>query len=456
MGARDPEPGTECGAWLLLREIGRGGMAVVFEAEHKDLGKRVAIKLLQPAAAGNPIFRARFQREGRAAVRVEHPHVAQVFDVGQIADTPFLVLELVDGPTLAEVIRREAPMSPGRVLELAMPVASALAKAHSLGVIHRDLKPANILVARDHHGKPSPKVLDFGLSKILDPNEEQLTRDQGTMGSLPYMAPEQLRSAADADPRSDQWALSVVLYECLVGQRPFRGDSPPAIMRAILEADPAPPSSVREDLPKALDAVLLRALHHDPDARFPSMQAFGASLLRFANASTYGLWAREFEEPANVDVTADDSTVTPIAAAPLATPRPEPRRTSRSWVPLALLLGLGALVTWGLARRTSEVQPASPSASPSASAPPPGASSAPIVVATSSAPPPATVVSASAAPSPAPSSTSSAPRPTFARPVASPAPSLAPSPVPSAPPPKPVPVAPTTSATGMLGSPILE
>jgi serine/threonine-protein kinase len=434
-------------------------MAVVFEAEHQRLGKRVAVKILQPHAAGNAVLRARFEREGRAAVRVQHPNVADVIDVGWEGDWPYIVMELVSGPTLAEVIRREAPMPVGRALELILPVVSALRKAHAARVVHRDVKPANILVSTEVRGAPTPKIVDFGISKILGNDDAAITREHGVVGSLAYMAPEQLRSAAHADERSDQWAAAVVLYECLTGVQPFRGETSVELMRAILEAAPEPPSSRRPELRKELDLVLLKALKAEARDRYPDMRAFGAGLLRFAHPALYAQWARDLEPSADPNVTEDDPS--PQAELAVEGARERPRRRSRSPVFLALAFAMVVIGAAGVSRGIRLALAPSASASTSTSAPPvaPAAASAtptPIAPAVSSEAPLASAsVSASSVASA--SAPFVSPHPIVPRPLhsSSSMPSVSVVPIASSAP-SPPPTASAKSSTGTLGSPILE
>jgi serine/threonine-protein kinase len=295
MNAPDPLAiGARLGPYVLQRELGRGGMAVVFEAEHVELRRRVALKVVLPEFAKNPVIAARFGREGRAAARVRHPHVVDVIDVGVEGSVPYLVMELVDGPTLASLLAREAPMPPARIAELLLPIASAVARAHACGVVHRDLKPANVLVATDLHGEPIPKVSDFGISKIADGRERELTGDQGLLGTLAYMAPEQVQRAATVDGRADQWSLGVILYEAATGRSPFPADTAGARLHAILHEPIDPPSLHRSGLPPAFDALIARALARAPEARFPTVTALGAALLPFAEGRVWATWARQF------------------------------------------------------------------------------------------------------------------------------------------------------------------
>lgn len=410
------------GPYVLLRELGRGGMATVHEARHVELGKHVALKLLARDIADNAVARERFAREGRAAVRIRHPNVVDVTDVGVCEGVPYLVLELVDGPTLSTVFA-EGPLPLSRLVELFLPIVSAMHRAHAVGVVHRDLKPANVLLTRDLRGELVPKVGDFGISKVLSPGEIELTKEHGVVGTLLYMSPEQIRAAATVDGRSDQWSIGVMLYQGATAKAPFSFASSTELMHAILHEEVLPPSRHQPRLPEAFDRLVLRALSRDPSARFSDMRALGVALLELAEGRGWSDWAREFETPGGE--TADAS----VAADPTVsahTPPPTSRRGHARGRMLAGVLAIGGVVAAGLAvregTRPAPAQPAVVSTAPSA-APVPAASSPASVL-----PPPAPSVSAS---------TSAKPRPTVALP-------------------QPVPVPSPKPTMGANGAPILE
>src|SRR5580704_5720364 len=258
--------GARLGNYELVRVIGSGGMGVVYEAHHEALGRRVAIKVLHSLAPEEPkaaVAGARFLREGRAAAQVRHAHVVDVFDFGVHEGTPFLVMELVEGESLAERIDREGALPLTAALELILPILSAVSALHTDGIVHRDLKPANILIGREPSGGESAKVADFGVSRI-DGDSPGLTESGVVVGSYPYMPPEQARACKTATEAADQYALGAILYECVTGKRPFEGDSPYDLTHAILHAPLIAPSERNAELPAALDAVLLRAMNRDP------------------------------------------------------------------------------------------------------------------------------------------------------------------------------------------------
>lgn len=277
------QAGDRVGQYVLGREIGKGAMATVYEAEHAVLRKRVALKRLHAHLATDATGAERFLREGRAAAQIRSPHVVEVFDVGAHEGVPHLVMELLDGQDLAEHLREKMRLSPREAADLMLPIASAVHAAHLAGVVHRDLKPSNVFLSRNRDEQPWPVILDFGISKVAGDIEHDLTASEAILGTVHYMSPEQTRGARKATPASDQYALGVMLYECVTGIRPFAGNTPYAVMHAIVSAKVAPPSSRQSSVPAALDTEILRAMHRKPEHRFPSVRAFGAALLPWAS-----------------------------------------------------------------------------------------------------------------------------------------------------------------------------
>ncbi|HEY0466310.1 MAG TPA: serine/threonine-protein kinase, partial [Polyangiaceae bacterium] len=253
---------TIAGKYRVERILGRGGMGYVVQAFHEQLAESVAIKFMVPELAITPDAPARFLREARAAFRIKSEHVARVLDVGEHAGAPFIVMELLSGHDLAtEIAERFVPSSDavGYMLQ----ICEALASAHSLGIVHRDLKPSNLFLTRRPDGTALIKVLDFGISKALDdPNlapADSLTLSHRLLGSPHYMSPEQARAPKSADARSDIWSLGIVLYELVLGERPFRGETAVAILAALLN-DPLPEVSAeqRRKMPDDLMRVIRR------------------------------------------------------------------------------------------------------------------------------------------------------------------------------------------------------
>lgn len=280
------EAGTVlAGKYRVERVLGSGGMGVVVAAIHLELGQRVALKFLLPRAIENPEAASRFLREARAAVRIESEHVARVVDVGRLdGGAPFLVMEYLEGTDLAAYASgKRLPVEDA--VDFVMQACSAMAVAHSVGVIHRDLKPANLFITTRPDGSPLIKVLDFGISKLsLMDAPAALTHTSAIMGSPLYMSPEQAQSARSVDYRTDIWSLGVILYELLTGEVPFPGDSLTEVIAALLNKSPRPMHELRPDVPLGLERAVLRALEKPLERRFANVGELSAALLEFAPA----------------------------------------------------------------------------------------------------------------------------------------------------------------------------
>ena len=288
-----PLAGTVLGRYLLVRLLGEGGMGAVYEATHQDLGRRVAIKILHPRYAESEKARSRFLREGQAASRIRHPNVADVYDVGIEGVHPYLVMELLEGADLAQVIEREAPLSVQRTADLLVPVVAAVAIAHDQGVVHRDLKPGNIFLSAERNAI-KPKVLDFGVSKLIDHEDAPSLTDTGTfLGTPHYMSPEQAQGAKHVDVRSDQYSLGVILYECATARRPIEEDSMYPLLRRIVQGDFPSPRQINPNVSSAFENVILRAMARDPAQRFTTTRALGLALLDFASNGVRAAHAAE-------------------------------------------------------------------------------------------------------------------------------------------------------------------
>ncbi len=290
------DPGMRFGRYEIVRRIGNGGMAMVYEARHIDLAKRVALKTLHRWLALRLDVVQRFVQEARTASRIDHPHVLGISDIGVEHDVPFMAMDLLEGEELAHVLHREGPLSATRVADLLLPVISAVAAAHEQGILHRDLKPENIFLARRRLRSEHPVLLDFGISKVRDGGPSGLTAADELLGTPPYMSPEQvIDGMAELDARSDQYALGVILYECSTGVLPYRNDdSIPDLLRMIARGGVKPPSTRASSLPRAFDALVLRALNVSRDARFPTVIELGRALLPFASPLVQAVWADEF------------------------------------------------------------------------------------------------------------------------------------------------------------------
>lgn len=282
--------GARFGRYEVLRRIGVGGAAEVFEARHVELHKRVALKVAHPMPAADERSIKRSLREARAATAIHHPNIVDVIDVGVEGGTPYLVMEFLQGESLADFLKRKSPLSVDETAELLLPVISGICVVHRAGIIHRDLKPSNILLAQRYRGV-QPVVVDFGISVS---RTEPPTSSQGLVGTVPYMSPEQIRGLPEATSEWDQYALGVILYECVTGGTPFWSNDRYELLHAIVTGSVVAPSEVNPAIPSAFDAVVLRALARDPKARFPSLQALGEALWPFAGVEARATWSTEF------------------------------------------------------------------------------------------------------------------------------------------------------------------
>ncbi|HEX6310483.1 MAG TPA: protein kinase [Acidimicrobiia bacterium] len=251
------------GRYRLTRELARGGMATVWDAQDPLLSRRVAVKILHPQLAVDASVRARFRHEAVAAAKLSHPAIVATYDTGDDG-VAYIVMQLVEGPTLRRMIDQRGPLPPGEAADIAAQVAEALDHAHRHGLVHRDIKPANVLVPPDGQ----IKVTDFGIAKATG-GDEDLTRTGTVVGTARYLAPEQV-SGDPVDARADVYALGLVLYEMLTGTLPFTGDSEVSTAMARLARAPDPVRAHRADVPPMLDAIVSRCLARDPDDRYAS------------------------------------------------------------------------------------------------------------------------------------------------------------------------------------------
>jgi len=268
------KPGTLAGAYVLKKELASGGGGTVYEAHHRILGRKAAVKVLRRQLAASPQMVARFVQEARAVNMIKHPAIVDIFEFDDLPDgRPFYVMELLEGIDLRSVLNQRGRFPPGEVLEILEPVCSALQAAHDLGIVHRDLKASNIFIA-NVGGQRVIKLLDFGIAKLLHPDagEGGLTVVGTRLGTSYTMAPEQIRGDS-VDARTDIYALGVVLYHLLTGQYPFRAETMTDIERQHLES-PVPRPSQAAPLPPAIDAVVLRCMEKNADRRFQTVKAF--------------------------------------------------------------------------------------------------------------------------------------------------------------------------------------
>ena len=260
------------------REIGRGGMGIVYRAIDTRLGRAVALKMLDAAVAGDEERNRRFVQEARAASALNHPNIVTVYEIGEDAGTTFIAMELVEGTPLDQVLAH-GPIAVPTALDYAGQIAAALETAHGHGIIHRDIKPANVVITADGRAK----VLDFGLAKLVERQAAEVTisgmvtRPGVIVGTVAYMSPEQAQGLA-VDARSDIFSLGAVLYEMLTGRRPFSGSSDVGVITAILRDHPAPVRTARPEVPADVEPIVARALAKDSAARYPAVAGLRADL----------------------------------------------------------------------------------------------------------------------------------------------------------------------------------
>lgn len=281
MPTDDLRAGATFGRYKIIREMGRGGMGAVYEAQHIKLGKRFALKvLISDAPQSNQ--RERFLREARVVARMVHDNIVKVSDYDVCDGRPFLAMEYLEGEDLEAMLAREGVLAPERIAELIVPILSAISAAHAKGIVHRDLKPANIFLARGSDGSVTPKVLDFGISKIIQGDDEaKLTATGLMMGSAHYMSQEQAQDAKTADARSDQFSIGVILFECATGKKPFDGATPLSIVLKIVDGRYVLPRVLRPELLPRFEDIVVRAMQNQPSQRFPSVDALAFELRYF-------------------------------------------------------------------------------------------------------------------------------------------------------------------------------
>ena len=285
-------PGTRLGPYVIDIPVGAGGMGEVYRARDERLERDVAIKVLPAGVAGDPGRRARFEREAKAVAALSHPNILAIHDIGEGQSFLYAVTELLDGETLRDRLTH-GPLPVRKAVDIAIQIARGLSAAHDKGLVHRDLKPENVFLLKDGQ----VKILDFGLARQSAETglEASATRtvaaltDAGTvMGTVGYMAPEQVRGAA-VDARTDLFAFGAVLYEILSGQRAFRRDTAAETMTAILREDPPELSATRTELSPALDRIVRHCLEKDPAQRFQTARDVAFALEAFSGTSVSGV-----------------------------------------------------------------------------------------------------------------------------------------------------------------------
>jgi serine/threonine-protein kinase len=319
----------------LLDVLGRGGMGVVYRARDLVLDRIVAVKVLPAQYASDALLVQRFEREARAAARLNHPNIVGVFDTGRDDAVRYIVMECVPGMSLAERLRERGALPIPEAIDTAAEVADALAAAHAAGIIHRDIKPGNVMI------QPSGdcKVLDFGIARAAA--DATVTRPAALLGSVPYMPPE-IALGKPADERSDIYSLGCVLYEMITGRPPFRGDVSEAVIHQQVNAAPRPPSELEPGVWPALDGLMLRMLSKDPAAR-PQSAAETATALR---------GARDETAPTVLAAAAAPEAIAAAVPPPPSSYRPPPQRRDDSfirWLAIGIIVALLAGVAIALA-----------------------------------------------------------------------------------------------------------
>jgi serine/threonine-protein kinase len=353
------------GRYRLKRILGTGAMGAIWEARNEATERDFAIKLLHPVIARDPLMVQRFLQEAKAAGSLRHRSIIEVYDMGQIEPAraggevvPYMVMELLDGESLEERVQRENTLPLATALAVARACAEALGAAHAGGIIHRDLKPANVFLHRTDDGTIVPKLLDFGISKLTDPERDAgLTRSGMVMGSPSFMSPEQCRADAALDARSDIWSLGIILYRCLAGRLPFRSERLELIVNEIAHTEPVPLEQIAS-VPPAVAAIVRRCLEKDKERRFESAVAL-AEALRSAEAQSSsggGIISR-------IISSSDLGAAVPSAPSVPDLPSERPRRLAR-WIVAAAVFVTTTVVALALvsrARGTNDAPPPPPS-----------------------------------------------------------------------------------------------
>lgn len=314
----DPQTGrpTQIAGYRIEAVAGRGGMGVVYRAQHMHLGRTVALKLLNPELAASEEFRERFVREARAAAELEHPNIVPVYDAGEVEGRLYLAMKFIEGTDLAQVLDQDGKLSADRTMGLLEQLATALDAAHDHGLIHRDVKPANALLDGDRL-----YLTDFGLTRRVD-STRPLTATGRAVGTAAYLAPEQIRGEP-LDRRVDVYALGCVLYQCLTGKPPYLRDTDMLIMWAHVGAEPPSLSAERPDLPSAVDRVIKKALAKSREDRYDTCGELVSEMKRALNPSqqfptpTQGFHTSGLPDkvPRVLLVTADPGTSLTVEAA---------------------------------------------------------------------------------------------------------------------------------------------
>ncbi|MFC1464356.1 MAG: protein kinase [Candidatus Brachytrichaceae bacterium NZ_4S206] len=357
------------GRYVIERQLGEGGMGLVYAARHHVLGRRFAIKVLRPEVSRDAGVITRFRREAQAASAIGSPHICDVSDFGVLPDgSTYFVMEYLDGPSLTEVMEA-GPIELPRLLGIGMQLCDALGAAHARGIVHRDLKPDNVHLVRRGEHTDFVKVLDFGIAKVMGGSDKRLTQAGQVFGTPYYMSPEQC-IGSDVDHRTDLYALGVILYEMASGQVPFEAESLVGVLtKQLHEAPPALRDVSPVPVSPVLEAVILKCLAKSPDERYASMEALRADLEALREGSTPSVRLPSAPLPTtptlSVAAAAPTTPLSVAAAAPKA-PTTTPRATSAPRTGLGLAIGamLGLVLVGGAVGavflRTSRAPAATP------------------------------------------------------------------------------------------------
>ena len=341
--------GSRFGVYVVGACIGQGGMARVYRAQHEGLQRQVALKVLIDGVGHDGAAHERFLREARIAAAIKHPNVVNIFDVGVCEDTPYLVMELLEGVDLDALVESRGKLDESAIIDMIVPIVAGLAAVHEAGIVHRDLKPGNIFLARGRNDELEPKLLDFGISKAIGPDQMKLTSARGMLIGTPfYMAPEAARGA-EVTALSDQYALGVVLYECATGANPFTGaNNFGEVVSRVSTGSFDPIASKNSNLSKKMISIIERAMHIDPERRFPNMRAMGRELLQLAGQRTRITWGLNFGDLAGVG----HASLAPFAAGSGDRQSMAAGPSRRSKITAAALIGVGLFGTiWFMGER---------------------------------------------------------------------------------------------------------
>jgi serine/threonine-protein kinase len=287
MGINQIMIGKTISHYIIVEELGRGGMGVVYKADDTKLERTVALKFLPADLARDPDSKERFVHEAKAAAALSHPNICTIHEINEHEGDPFIAMEFIEGRSLKEAVK-EGPFDLDDAVNIAIQAAEGLAAAHEKGIVHRDIKSANIMI----NEKGQATIMDFGLAKLA--GRTQLTTEGTTLGTIAYMSPEQAQGH-EADHRSDIWSLGVVLYELIAGKQPFRGEYEQAVIYSIINAEPEPLSDLRSGVPAGLERIVTRCLEKDPSKRYQTAMEIAADLKQLHQPASSGKWQERVE-----------------------------------------------------------------------------------------------------------------------------------------------------------------